>query len=60
MTDALERLLHDFDVCKCGDYRMHHIDGTSECKLNGLGHGGLSPCYRFRLASRALEGEDGR
>ncbi len=44
------------DLCACGDYRHHHIDGHGACKHNkpkDLTHG-YKDCTEFRLSSRAL------
>lgn len=45
---------HPNDVCKCGDYRHQHVDGTGRCKLGSLCS--PSPCTEFRL-SRPTEPE---
>ena len=45
---------HPLDICRCGDYRRSHEgpDGLGACGLNGLGHGGPGPCFRFEISQR--------
>lgn len=43
----------EYDICECGDFRRDHVNGSGECKLNTLGHGGPPPCKKFHFASPA-------
>lgn len=43
----------DFDLCKCGDYRHQHENGTGRCKLGERCTPGF--CQKFRLSQRATE-----
>lgn len=41
----------NIDICKCGDYRRQHIDGSGKCKIcssNNL----PGPCHKFEIASK--------
>lgn len=45
----------DFDVCECGDYRVHHKNGVGACahnKPHDLTHG-YKDCMQFRIAKPA-------
>lgn len=56
-------MAHPSDVCKCGDYRLNHEDGTGACCFNigawgmGSGHHGAPDCNEFRLAHEASGAE---
>lgn len=48
------------DVCRCGDARRDHVNGTGRCRMpNDLTHGFMT-CEKFRLhmtAQQAVEAE---
>lgn len=46
---------HPLDVCRCGDWRHQHVDGTGRCRLGSLCT--PHPCQKFRLFKEA--GSDG-
>jgi hypothetical protein len=48
----------DYDICKCGDYRLSHVAGTGACLLNELGHGGAPHCTKFSLSTKASADAD--
>lgn len=45
----------DFDICKCGDFRHQHEDGSGPCGFNKphMGHHGAPDCERFVLQTGA-------
>src|SRR5262245_32411574 len=51
--DELKRRPNAYDICKCGDYRHQHVNGTGACVLREL----CTPdrCSQFRLSGVARE-----
>jgi hypothetical protein len=54
MTAPVEQIAEKpFDVCRCGDFRHQHVNGTGRCKLGDLCFPGR--CQKFRLSDTEAE-----